>query len=192
MKVFGLDIRKVIVAFLVTFAILTGGRIAAYHVQVERPMEAFLRSRADVAAWQIMPATGSASDLEVRVKLKDVRDLQAAYLQIQDGITRATGRVSRLIIEDTRTGQLSDAYRRMRFAVEEAMARGTFRDMAKAIDALAAEAGLERWNVYVDSRNVYLQLHEGAHYLYEVIPRKDATASGGVVGGDQRAASVPW
>ncbi|MGE5593845.1 MAG: hypothetical protein ACM3X3_09230 [Betaproteobacteria bacterium] len=192
MKVFGLDIRKVIVAFLVTFAVLTGGRIAAYHVQVERPMEAFLQRRADVAAWQLLPGGGSASGLEVRVKLREVRDLQAAYLQIRDGIARATGRTPCLIIEDTRTAQLSDTYRRMRFAVEEAIARGTFRDMAEAVDALAAEARLDRWNVDVDSRNVYLQLHEGGHYLYEVIPRQDATAPSGEAGADKHAASAPW
>lgn len=175
MKLFGLDARKIIAAFLVTFGILTGGRIAAYHIQVERPLEAFLQERSDVAAWELLRGSGSAA-LEVRVKLREVRDIQATYLDLREGIARATGRTPGLVIEDTRTGELADTYQRMRLSVEEAIARGTFREMAKAIDSQAREAGLDGWGVYVDSRNVYLQLHRGGHYLYEVIPRRGTSA----------------
>ncbi|NLG80752.1 MAG: hypothetical protein GX492_13170 [Firmicutes bacterium] len=175
MKLFGLDVTKIILAFLVTFGILTGGRIAAYHVQVERPLESFLREHPDVVDWRLV--RGGSAGLEVRVRLREVGDIQATYMDLCDGLARAAGRMPVLVIQDGRTRELSATYRRMRFAVEEAIARGTFQEMAKAIDSEAKEAGLDRWGVYVDSGNVYLQLHKGGHYLYEVIPRHEPSTS---------------
>ena len=43
--------------------------------------------------------------------------------------------------------------------------------MVQAIDETAKEAVLDRWTVGVDSNYVYVQLHLGEHYLYEIIPR---------------------
>lgn len=191
MKLFGLDVTKIILAFLVTFGILTGGRIAAYHVQVKRPLEAFLRERPDVVDWRLVRG-GESAGLEVRVRLREVGDIQATYLDLCEGLARATGRTPALVIEDARTRELSATYRRMRLAVEEAIARGTFREMAKAIDSQAQEAGLDRWGVYVDSRNVYLQLHKGGHYLYEVIPRQEPLTSRGDAGLGSRVRATLW
>lgn len=170
MKVFGLDVTKIILAFLATFGILTGGRIAAYHVQVERPLEAFLSERSDVAEYRL--AKGVSEGPEVHVQLRDVANIQAAYVDLYTGLARVTGKAPSLVIEDARTGELSAVYQRMRLAIEEGMARGTFQEMARAIDSRARGAHLDRWGVYVDSGNVYLQLHKRGRFLYEVIPRQ--------------------
>jgi hypothetical protein len=60
----------------------------------------------------------------------------------------------------------------MRIHIEEALATGSFYAMAQAIDEEAKEAGLDRWSVGVDSEYVYVQLHKGESYLYEIIPRR--------------------
>ncbi len=44
--------------------------------------------------------------------------------------------------------------------------------MSQAIDEEAKQADLDRWGgVDVDSYYVYVQLHKGENYLYEIIPR---------------------
>lgn len=182
MKVFGLDARIVAMSFLLTFGVLAGGRIAAYHVQVERPLEAFLSQRADVLEYSLVK---TAPGLEIHVRLADVRDIQSTYVHLAAGLARAGGKApAKLVIGDARTGELTRVYQRMRLAVEEAISRGTFREMARTIDEEATRAHLDRWGVYVDSGYVYVQLHKGARYLYEVIPRQgrvsptdDASAS---------------
>ncbi|MCR4403278.1 MAG: hypothetical protein NUW12_10995 [Firmicutes bacterium] len=175
MKLFGLDARKIAAAFFVTLAVLTGGRIAAYHIQVERPLEALLEGRSDVAAWRLVKSDGP-TDVEVRVVLRDVRNIQTTLLDLGEDIAGMTRGAFRLVVEDTRNAELTETYQRMRLAVEEAIARGTFREMAQEIESQAIEAGLDRCGVYVDSQNVYLQLHKGERYLYEVIPRRKASA----------------
>lgn len=190
MKVFGFDVTKVILAFLVTFGVLTGGRIAAYHVQVERPLEAFLRQRPDVVNWSLV--RGASSTPEVHVRLREVGDIQAAYLGLREGLVQATGRSPVIVIEDARTQELVGAYRRMRLAVEEAVARGTFQEMARSIDSEARQARLDRWGVYVDSSHVYLQLHKGGRYLYEVIPRQERAAPPGDESAGSRVRATLW
>jgi len=176
-KVFGLDVRRVTVAFFLTFGILAGGRIAAYHVQVERPLEAFLSQRADVLEYRLVKTTPA---LEVHVRLANTRDIQSTYTHLCTGLARASGKAPwRLMVWDARTDELTGVYQRMRLAIEEGISRGTFREMANAIDEEAVGAHLDRWGVYVDSRYVYVQLHKGERYLYEVIPRQGRLPTAG-------------
>lgn len=175
MKAFGFDVRRVAVTFLLTSGLLAGGRIAAYHVQVERPVKAYLSECADVLGYSLV---GTSSGPEIHVRLADVRDIQFAYRHLAAGLAQAAGKTRfQVVLEDARTGELADVYQHMRLSVEEAISRGTFREMATAIDAEASAARLDRWGVYVDSGHVYVQLHKGGRYLYDVIPRQGDSAA---------------
>ncbi len=177
MKAFGFDLRRVAAAFIVTFCALAGGRTAAYHLQVERPVAAYLAGQPDVVEYRL---ARDASRLEVAVRLADVRDVQSAYERLEAGLAEAArGTEVRLALEDARTEELASVYRRIRLCIEEAISRGTFRDMAAAVDSEAERAGLDRWGVYVDSSRVYVQLHMGASYLYDVIPRDRGLGAAG-------------
>ncbi len=174
MKAFGLDVKTIALSFCVVLAILTGGRVAAYHVQVERPLVAFLSQRPEVLEHSL---TRTPPGVEIRVRLADVPNLQSAYAGLRSGLARAAGSTPwRLVLGDARSGELERVHRRVRLAIEEAVSRGTFREMAACIDELAGAAGLDRWDVYVDSRYVYVQLHKDGRYLYDVVPRPGVSA----------------
>lgn len=108
----------------------------------------------------------------VSVELGDVEDIQSEYARLWKGIAGATQRIpTALDIIDRRDQELEEVFRRMRIHIEEALSTGSFSAMSQAIEEEGREAGLDRWGVGVDSDYVYVQLHKGESYLYEIIPR---------------------
>jgi len=169
LQLLGLDIKRILIVFIITVLILYGGKAASYSLQVRRPLHQFFTQQAEVMDYTVWQ---SASGLCVSVALDDVQDIQSQYAQLWAGILEATGRTpAALNVTDRRDHGLEETFRSMRIHIEEALVRGSFYVMSQAIDEEAKEAGLDRWSVGVDSGYVYVQLHKGESYLYEIIPR---------------------
>jgi hypothetical protein len=166
----GLNIKRIVIVFIITLIALYGGRAASYSMKVRRPLHEFFTQKTEVIDYSVQQY---AEGLCVRVELDDVQDIQSQYAQLWAGISEATGRVPAVLdVTDRRNRGLEETFRSMRIHIEEALATGGFYAMSQAIDEKAQEAQLDRWNVGVDSDYVYVQLHEGESYLYEIIPRK--------------------
>ncbi len=169
MQLLGLDIRRIAIVFIITVVALYGVRTANYSLKVRRPLHQFFTQQAEVMDYTFSEC---AEGLCVSVDLDNVQDIQSEYAQLWAGIEEATGRMPAVLnVTDRRDKGLEETFRCMRIHVEEALARGSFYAMSQAIDEQAKEAGLERWSVGVDGDYVYVQLHKGESYLYEVIPR---------------------
>lgn len=169
MQLLGLDIRRILIVFIITILVLYGGKAASYSLQVRRPLHEFFTQQAEVMDYTVWQ---NANGLCVRVALDDVQDIQSQYAQLRAGILEATGRTPAVLsVTDRRDHGLEETFRSMRIHIEEALVRGSFYAMSQAIDEEAKEAGLDRWSVGVDSGYVYVQLHKGESYLYEIIPR---------------------
>ena len=170
MQLFKLDIKRTIIVFIVTLIVLYGGKAASYSLQVRKPLDAFFLRQAEVLDYTVEQCKGG---LCVNVELDDVEDIQSQYAQLWSGIVEATGRSPQSLgVVDRRNRELEDIFRNMRIHIEEALCKGSFYAMSQAIDEKAEEARLDRWSVGVDSDYVYVQLHKGENYLYEIIPRK--------------------
>lgn len=166
----GLDIKRIIIVFIVTLLVLYGGRAASYSLQVRRPLHEFFTQQTEVIDYSVQQGR---EGICVRVELDDVQDIQSQYAQLWAGIAEVTGRIPAVLdVTDRRNHGLEETFRSMRIHIEEALATGSFYAMAQAIDEEAKEAGLDRWSVGVDSDYVYVQLHKGESYLYEIIPRR--------------------
>jgi hypothetical protein len=158
----GLDIKRIIIVFIVTLLVLYGGRAASYSLQVRRPLHEFFTQQTEVIDYSVQQGR---EGICVRVELDDA--------QLWAGIAEVTGRIPAVLdVTDRRNHGLEETFRSMRIHIEEALATGSFYAMAQAIDEEAKEAGLDRWSVGVDSDYVYVQLHKGESYLYEIIPRR--------------------
>ncbi len=169
LQLFGLDIKRIIVVFVIALLLLYGGSAASYSLQVKRPLHEFFTGQAGVIDYSVGKTGGG---LYVQVELDNTEDIQSLYAHLSAGITEATGRhVAVLDVIDNRNDELEDTFRTMRIYIEEALVTGGFHAMVQAIDETAKEAVLDRWTVGVDSNYVYVQLHLGEHYLYEIIPR---------------------
>ncbi|NLJ61037.1 MAG: hypothetical protein GX338_08850 [Firmicutes bacterium] len=165
----GLDIRRIAIVFIVTLVALYGGRAASYNLKVTRPLHQFFAHYKEVLDYT---ARQCADGLCVSVTLDNVQDIQSQYARLWAGIEEATGRTPAVLnVADRRDEGLEETFRRMRIHIEEALAKGSFYAMSQAIDEEAKQADLDRWGVDVDSYYVYVQLHKGENYLYEIIPR---------------------
>ncbi|NPV52902.1 MAG: hypothetical protein HPY71_05190 [Firmicutes bacterium] len=169
MKLKGLNVSVIVGAFVITLGIIVGMRYLAFRTQVEKPLRDFLRNSRVVRSYSITE-TKAGSVLEVT--LADVDDLRETYLDLRDGARSILGhRLKAVVVKDAWTKELGEVYYRAHFAIYEAISTGNFRDMAVSIGAEAKKARLDRYRVRVDGDNVYLQLHKGPHYLYEIVPR---------------------
>lgn len=77
-----------------------------------------------------------------------------------------------IIIKDKANQTLKAAYDQMHFAVEQGIATGYFVEMAERIEQLASEYQI-KFTLKVDGNYVYLQLHDGDDYLYQIVSRRE-------------------
>ncbi|HHV61838.1 MAG TPA: hypothetical protein GXX51_04255 [Firmicutes bacterium] len=195
MKYRGLNISVIVAAFAITLGAIMGMKYLAFKAQVEKPLNEFLRGSRVVKSYSV---TESKEGFELDITLDEVDDLRATYLELRDGARAIMGdRLKTIVIKDTRTRELENVYYRVHFAIYEAIFTGSFQNMARLVDAEARIARLDRYRVRVDGDNVYLQLHKGRAYLYEIVPRglaqPAAPAPGPVPGGGTGGAGAgPW
>ncbi|MDA8336658.1 MAG: hypothetical protein M0Z41_16990 [Peptococcaceae bacterium] len=95
---------------------------------------------------------------------------------------RTGGRPYRIEILDNPDQKLNQVYYNVQYAIYGALARGTFQAMAGRVENQAKQAGVTA-GLWVDGRNIYLDLSDGGHSLQKVFPRTAATGTGGAVNG---------
>jgi hypothetical protein len=165
----GLNVRRIAVTFIIVLLILYGGKAACYNLRVSKPLHQYFQTQTCIADYSIYTHTDG---LHVKIKPNDVKVLQSLYAQLRADITEILGKTPFVIdITDERNPMLEEIFYSMRIHIEEALARGSFYDMSQAIDKKAKKAGLDKWDVGIDSDYIYVQLHQRESYLYEIIPR---------------------
>lgn len=170
----------VILSLAITLAALFGAGFVLKSRTVEEPLRQVYASSPLVDSYTI---DRPMDTYEIRLRLKEVPDLAEAYQQLNEKTnTILKGLPYTIIIEDRRSAQQTEAFRRINLYVQEALATGKFADMADRIEQEAAKAGLKA-RFSVDQERVYLQLNQAdGSYLYSVLDRpvnKPATVTEG-------------
>jgi hypothetical protein len=111
--------------------------------------------------------TTQKPELSIEVLLNNVENLKQTSQQLLEA-----SNFSKIIIKDNRTPELQALLEKTRFDIEEAMVRGDFTAMQKAIEVAAKDAKLDRHAVYLDAQYIYLEFHKGDSNLYQVFPRQ--------------------
>lgn len=163
-----------VIALAVTVAVLVAGQLLWQKYAVARPLGSGLQGIAGVAAasWD----ESKNGDITINVTLGGVDNLARTYGEIGETAKTILGkRPARTNLADSRTPELETLYHSVHLHLQEAIVTGNFSAMADRVDAKARAAGAEA-KVFVDARNVYLQLHKAGASLYAVVPRPDAAA----------------
>jgi len=164
----GYRVDVVLLGAVVASLLLAGTLRLTQLVTVERPLAQALAQNPDIAASTI---SSHGDTTTISVELVSVKDLQATYLSIRHKLERVMdGRGFVVVVEDRRTPALDAVYHQFHFHLYEALATGSFGQLARHLEELSARAGVLH-RLAVDDRHVFVQLHAGPDYLYQVIPR---------------------
>ncbi|RJQ25602.1 MAG: hypothetical protein C4589_10855 [Peptococcaceae bacterium] len=168
MRWYGLRVPIIIFALLAGLGIFFGGQWIYQRVSLSEPLDRVLKSNKYIKSFQV---NSERNILEVTVSFNDDANLMEAYQEVERDLAKVLGnRTFRLVVRDNRDDVLQQVFYKSQFVIYQAIARGTFQDMADFIgrEASAANAVAE---VYVDNDYVYLRLKREGHILDQVIAR---------------------
>ncbi|WP_371381427.1 hypothetical protein [Sporomusa aerivorans] len=164
-------------ALVITLALLFGGQLFWNKYAVAKPISDMFQSIKGVESVSIgrINEQGKNSDKnKIFVKLANVPDLQKAYTAIIDGLKNIDGgKKYDIVIQDNRTPELEQFFYTVHYYVQEASVNGNFAIMSEKIEAKAQKVGIAV-KIYVDTKNIYLQMTKADAEMYMVIARSDS------------------
>ncbi|NLO88945.1 MAG: hypothetical protein GX088_01215 [Clostridia bacterium] len=156
------------VVVLIVLGLLFAGQWLYKKYFLETPLVEAVNSLPEVEESKLFEKTNV-----VEIKLKKVENLQRAYINIENKLKELEASQDlKIVITDERDKLLEDLFYKSQFAIHQAIIKGDFIYMHDHISKLVSEAGIERFNIFIDSKNIYVQFHEGDNYLYEIINRQ--------------------
>lgn len=161
-----------LLAFIIILAVLLAGQTLARNLRVDRPLAREIKALPGVARYEIEEGRDG---LVLRLTMNRVPNLEDAAAKILAAVEKRHDLpVTSVEIADRR-GDLASAYYELRFSLEEARTTGRYSILGAALADLAARHGLDCARVYPGSRFLFVQLEKGRAFLYEALPRADAT-----------------
>jgi len=150
---------------IVTLMLLTGGWFAYRSYVLVAPLTTQLRSVPNVENATI---TVSSGQREVIVRVGPVKDLQTTYGQVDKVVRDTLGSDAQITLADNRSAALVQIYRSIQPIIFEAVADGKFTTMFDSINhGKYSDASV---HVSMNESYIYLQLEQGKHDLYQIIP----------------------
>ncbi|MBO8128205.1 MAG: hypothetical protein H0Z39_03270 [Peptococcaceae bacterium] len=176
----GIRIKTVILVFVVSLAVLLGCHWVYANYGYNQPLKQVLNDNPVVKSFTI---NDEGQTVYVTVRLNRVDNLMVTYRDLNQKVSESLGdRPYQLVIEDDRDGSLEQVYYRSHYAIHEAIMKGNFSEMVSVIERQASAVDADA-DVYVDSDNVYVQMDNGKHFLYAVVPRTAKALEGPQAGG---------
>ena len=177
MKLFGWRIDVVLLAFGLGLLLALGGQALYLRWQVEAPLVE------ELAAWdgvdEVHLETGPGGARRVRGTLGPEARLIDGYAPLTRVVEERLGGEAAVVLADGRSPELTAAWDRLGFTVQEGAATGELETMRRRVEAWAASRGLAS-QLFVDDQHIYVTLRDQEHYLHEVIRRQDG--AGGLPG----------
>ena len=166
----GLRIPVILLALLIGLGVFFGVRWLYNKFSLEEPLAGALKANQDVQSFEIEKGRAVT---RITVHLAPTPNLKETYRELHRQVQSVLGRQRfEIKIVDNRDEKLTRLFYAGQFAVYEAIKRGNYREMIKDLEAEAAKYGATAV-VFLDQENVYLQLQNQEHYLYEIIPRRE-------------------
>ncbi|CAM3931764.1 hypothetical protein [Alicyclobacillus pomorum] len=157
----------VILIALISFVVLSGGWWAYRQYNVVNPLKDSLGHISGVQSVQV--DTGNPN--VITITLGRVSDLQSTYQTISKAVRSVLGDPQSVTvnIQDNRNQDLNDVYEALVPVLQQGIAHGSFTDMISATQQKAKQMHADA-RITMDEHNIYIQLEEGSHYLYQVMP----------------------
>ncbi|MCL4424784.1 MAG: hypothetical protein M1299_03470 [Firmicutes bacterium] len=169
----GYRIPVVLLSLAITVTLLAGVALLSEYTLVRLPLIRTLQGIEGVQ--EVRLERGAKGDV-ILVRLASVADLRKTYGQLyQKALSYEKSAAFSLRLLDNRDQALEKTYYRLNFSLQEALATGQFSRLRDELDRL--DQTLDRAQAEIDGDYVYLQLHQGQNYLYEVVPRQAQVGS---------------
>ncbi|QRF23391.1 hypothetical protein FY534_06710 [Alicyclobacillus sp. TC] len=157
----------VLVIAIVTLGILFGAWQGYQQYRLIAPLQAELSKIPGVESVTI---NRSPSDTVV-IQLGPVQtlvnhDLQSTYNEIQNDVIGTLGSGESIILKDKSDQTLTLDYESLQPIIFEGLNHGTYTQMIANVEKAAAKEGIQA-RVTMDYHNIYIQLQQGSHYLYD-------------------------
>ncbi|NLJ33119.1 MAG: hypothetical protein GX349_00775 [Firmicutes bacterium] len=177
MNIKGFRLHIIIAVALISILLFFAGKYCYQRYLVLEPLLKQVRAIEGVRDVQVSSLGGGRLFL---VSLGDVEDLVDIYGKIDGQLAEVFEEQSyALHLLDARNEKLEEVYHSIHFAIYEAIDRGNFTHLADVVAKQALANGMGKYRVTVDGERVYLQLHLGEAYLYEIVPRGEPGKGGG-------------
>ena len=171
MKIKYTGILKVCIALILTVACLFAIQTVWQTYAVDSPLDKTLKEIDGVVTVTLEDRKKTNEGTMIYVTLDKVDNLQKTYEEIT-AKTEQTLKGSKYTVEiqDNRSEELDQAYYDLHYYVQKSMVDGDFPQLESKIQEKADTIGAAA-KVYVDKKNIYLQLSKDNQFLYAVTAR---------------------
>lgn len=163
-----------IAALLFSLGVFLGLYNLYIKLGIEKPLGAELSALHGVKNIEINKAK---EGYRIRVQLDKVDNIQVYYADINRALKgRLDGEAYQLEISDQRSRELQELYNSLQPALYEALADNRFIWLSEQLADKATAKGVSH-AMYIDQGQLYLQIWDEQHYLYEVLERNCSACS---------------
>lgn len=164
----GFKIPVIVLSLLAGIAFIFGVQWLYQKYNFQEPLNAALQKNKAVESFQVV---NQGRTLEVSFSVSYNESLKKTYYEVRQEISSAMGkRQFNLVLVDNRNENLERVWYNSQYAVYQAIAQGSYQEMADVVNREASVANAEA-EIHVDQENIYIRLKQQGHTLDEVIPR---------------------
>ncbi|MDK2815010.1 MAG: hypothetical protein PWP18_923 [Thermoanaerobacter sp.] len=156
---------------LVTFVVVFGFLFASFQLYQNKILPDKISK--DVSTVKFVKMVTISTDNNgyiMKVRLGEVENLMETYKEIENKVNKYPVKINILLI-DNPNEKLNNVYYNSQFSIYEGIQKGDYMKMYDTIREVSSKNGVKAF-VYIDKQNIYLNLRDGSHYLYKIIPRE--------------------
>lgn len=168
MRIKGLNIPLIFLSGCCFLGVLLLGQWTFQKYSVERPL---IKEITAVDGVQEVLIKQDTKKMILEVKLQNIEGFPKTYNVINSLISAEQKSDLQIRLLDKRDEKLAQLWNQSQFIIYEAIVKGNYTAMSAKINSLMEQAKLDRWEISMDAQNIYLELHAGNNYLYEIVPR---------------------
>jgi len=164
-RLFGINLLVVLVAFALTFSVLVYAREYERLISVDRPLEELLRSEQWIRESELRPDRG-----EIVVWPKWTEAISTELESLLGRVAElGASRYRTVTMVDTRTPRLQELYYHIHLVVYQALASRDFASMERALDAFAETNGLDCLKVWLFGESALVEIKDDSSFMYQAI-----------------------
>lgn len=155
---------------LITFAVVLGVLFVGFQLYQNKILPD--RISKDISTVEFVKMVTISTDTNkyiIKVKLGEVENLMKTYREIENKVKKYPVKTNILLI-DNPDEKLNNVYYNSQFSIYEGIQKGDYMKMYDTIKEISNKNNVIP-HVYIDEKNIYLDLRDNYHYLYKIIPR---------------------
>ncbi|UZQ83135.1 hypothetical protein OEI98_000140 [Thermoanaerobacter sp. RKWS2] len=156
---------------LITFVVVFGFLFASFQLYQNKILpDKISKDVSTVRFVKMVTISTDTNGYTIKVRLGEVENLMETYKEIENKVNKYPVKINILLI-DNPNEKLNNVYYNSQFSIYEGIQKGDYMKMYDTIKEISSKNNVISY-VYIDKQNIYLDLRDGSHYLYKIIPRE--------------------